>query len=267
MITAGIDLGSSSVKAVILSGNDILSWNIVRAGVDKTLSSNHALEGALCKADLTFDNISYMVSTGYGRTIVPSADKQITEITCHAIGANWLYPAARTILDMGGQDCKAIRCDEYGKVIDFSMNDKCAAGTGRFFERIATLLKVPIDSIGERSLKIVNKPSTINQTCAVFAQSDVSMLLRRGENVNDIIAGCCDAVVERVASLVRRVGVQAGFFISGGIAKNVGVLKRLEKKLDLKANISNEPQIVGALGAALLAQRELSMAELINLPY
>ena len=256
MITAGIDLGSLSAKAAIIAGNELLSWSLSMAGVDKALIGKRVLEDALLRANLTNNDIDYVISTGYGRTMVPFAQKQITEITCHAVGANWLFPRVRTVLDMGGQDCKVIRCDEKGKVLNFTMNDKCAAGTGRFFERLAVTLHVPLDSIGDRSLDIVEKPSAIDSTCAVFAQTDVVKILRQGVHANDILAGCCVAVVDRITNMIRGVGVEKELFISGGIAKNKGVVRRLEKTLGLKAYISDEPQIVGAIGAAILAQKE-----------
>ena len=193
------------------------------------------------------------MATGYGRVVVPFADKNITEITCHARGAHFFTPTVRTILDMGGQDCKAIRCDEKGKVTTFLMNDKCAAGTGRAMEVMAGLLGIRLEDIGPLSLEAKGKEIKVSNTCVVFAKSEVLSLMRQGEPTNRILAGLCDGVADRVKSLVRIVGVEEDFVISGGISKNLGVVRRIEEKLGLKAHICFEPQIVGAVGAALLA--------------
>ena len=256
MITAGIDIGSLSAKATIMSEGKILSWSLITAKVDKVLTGERVLEDVLFKANLTIDDIEYIISTGYGRAIISYANKQVTEISCHAIGANWFFPDVRTVLDMGGQDCKVIRCNAEGQVSNFTLNEKCAAGTGRFFERLAVALDIPLDSLGERSLNIVGKPVLIDRTCAVFAQNDVATMLRQGVHVNNIVAGCCDAVVDRIVNLIKVVGIEKEFSISGGIAKNIGVVSRIEKAMGLKACIPNEPQIVGALGAAIIAQKE-----------
>jgi benzoyl-CoA reductase subunit A len=157
---------------------------------------------------------------------------------------------------MGGQDCKAIRCDENGKATNFIMNDKCAAGTGRAMEVMASLLQIPLEEVGARSLKIDGSPVKISNTCVIFAKSEVLSLMREGVPINEILAGLCDSVAERVKTLVQRVGIEDDFVISGGISKNSGVVKRLEQKLDVCAHIPEEPQIVGAVGAALFA-REL----------
>ncbi|MBI4768162.1 MAG: benzoyl-CoA reductase, bzd-type, subunit Q, partial [Deltaproteobacteria bacterium] len=181
------------------------------------------------------------------------ADKDITEITCHAKGAHYFTPRVRTILDMGGQDCKAIRCDEKGKVKTFLMNDKCAAGTGRSLEVMASLLGIRLEEVGPLSLEAKGTPIKVSNTCVVFAKSEVLSLMRQGEPTEKILAGLCDGVADRVKSLLKIVGVEEDFFISGGISKNIGVVQRIEQKLGLKAHICFEPQIVGAVGAALLA--------------
>jgi len=208
------------------------------------------------KAGLKLDDMDYVVSTGYGRIVIPFANKNITEISCHAKGAHWFFPTVRTILDMGGQDCKAIRCDENGKVTDFAMNDKCAAGAGRSMGIMAKLTNVPLEELGPLSLESTNGNIKISSVCVVFARSEVLSYLRSGVDRSDVLAGACRALCTRVISLLRRVGVEKDFVISGGIAKNVGVVSRLEKRLSLPANICFEPQIVGALGAAIFG-REL----------
>jgi predicted CoA-substrate-specific enzyme activase len=254
MIVAGVDIGSLTAKALILEDSKILSWHITLTGPDSVEISKKVTAEALRKANLSFNDIGYVVSTGYGRVVVPFADRNITEITCHAKGANWLMPSVRTILDMGGQDCKAIRCGENGKVTDFVMNDKCAAGAGRSMEVMAKLLEVPLEDIGKLSLAIVEKPVAISSTCTVYAKTEVLSLLRSGVHKNDILAGLCEALVDRVLPLLKRVRIEKEFVIAGGIAKNVGVVKRLEEKTGLEANIAFEPQIAGALGAAILAK-------------
>lgn len=257
MITAGIDIGSLSAEVVILKEEEILSWSLIRTGPDSAQTAHKAMEEALQKANLKLEDIQYIVSTGYGRIIVPFAHKNITEISCHAKGAHWFFPTARTILDMGGQDCKAIRCDLQGKVKNFAMNDKCAAGTGRYMEVMADLLELPLEEIGRRSLEIEGPPPTISSMCVVFAKSEVLALDRKGISKNQILAGSCEAIADRVCALMKVVGMEADFVITGGIAKNVGVVRRIEERVGAKACICFEPQICGALGAAVLAQERL----------
>ena len=209
------------------------------------------------QANLSLDDIDYIVSTGYGRIIVPFANKNITEISCHAKGAHWFYPEVRTILDMGGQDCKAIRSDANGKVANFVMNDKGAIGGRGAVEVVAELLNIPLEDLGKRSLEQVDGEVPISSTCVVFARSEVLGYLHQGRHKNDIMAGACEALASRVYTLLKRVRIEKEFVISGGIAKNIGVVKRLEQKVGLEANIAFEPQIVGALGAALFARDRL----------
>jgi benzoyl-CoA reductase subunit A len=254
MITCGIDVGSLSAEAVLFADGDLEAYSLIRTGPDSAETSKEALEEALKKTDLRQEDIEFTVATGYGRVIVPFADKNVTEISCHAKGAHYFLPSARTILDMGGQDCKAIRCDGSGKVTTFLMNDKCAAGTGRSMEVMASLLQIRLEEIGPLSLKVDGDPIKISNTCVVFAKTEVLSLTREGVPINEILAGLCDGVAERVKGLIRRVGVEEDFVISGGISKNIGVVSRLEQKLGLKAHISFEPQIVGAVGAALFAR-------------
>jgi benzoyl-CoA reductase subunit A len=259
MITAGVDIGSLTGEALILEDNNILAWSLISTGADSAETANRATDVALKKASLSLNDIDYIVSTGYGRVVVPFAHKNITEISCHAKGAHWFSPQVRTILDMGGQDCKAIRCDATGKVTDFVMNDKCAAGAGRSMEVMAELLEIPLEDLGRRSLELVKGEVAISSTCVVFARSEVLGYLRQGIHKNDILAGVCEALASRVYTLLKRVGVEKEFVISGGIAKNIGVVKRLEEKIGLKASLAFEPQIVGALGAALFAREFLGL--------
>lgn len=256
MIVAGIDIGSLTGKAVIMDNHKILSWSIMTTGVDSTETANQVMAEALKRSGLLLKDVKRVVSTGYGRVNVPFAQRNITEISCHAKGTVWLFPGVRTILDMGGQDCKAIRCDENGRVLSFLMNDKCAAGTGRYLERIADALKVPLKEIGPLSLEMVNGPEAISSYCTVFAEGDVLLLLRQGRHINDILAGACEAITTRIVAMLERVKVVPEFSISGGVANNLGVVRRVEERLGLKAHIAFEPQIVGCLGAALFAAEE-----------
>jgi len=257
MITAGIDIGSMTSKALIFEDNRILSYGMIPTGADSIKTAQNVMDIALNNTGLSLRDIGYIVSTGYGRVLVPFANKNVTEISCHAKGAHWFFPTVRTVLDMGGQDCKAISCDEKGRVANFVMNDKCAAGTGRFMEVMAKTLELSLDDIGKLSLQTANGPCSISSICAVFAKSEVLALLRRGEHKNDILAGLCDASASRVLNLLNMVEIQRELVISGGIAKNIGMVRRLEEGTGLSANISFEPQIVGALGAAVFA-KELS---------
>jgi benzoyl-CoA reductase subunit A len=201
--------------------------------------------------------VGYTIATGYGRVIVPFADETITELSCHARGAQWLFPSARTILDMGGQDCKAIRCDGRGILVNFAMNDKCAAGTGRFLELIAEVMGLPISQLGPLSLQ-ADGEAPINNTCAVFAKSEVAGLISKGADRRQILAGLNTALASRIYTLLRKVGIEKDLVISGGIAKNPGIVKNVEERVGLKALLPEEPQIVGALGAALFAQDKLA---------
>ena len=203
------------------------------------------------------DDLEYIVATGYGRINVPSADEIITEIACHAKGVNAVFPEARTILDMGGQDCKAIRVDHKGRHVGFAMNDKCAAGTGRFLDIMAQMLKVPLPEIGPLSLE-AKEDIHISSVCVVFARSEVARHLRRGVSKADILGGLHASVADRVYGLLKRVGIEKDFVISGGIGKNIGVVKRVEARVGLPAYISDDPQIIGALGAASFARDSLA---------
>jgi predicted CoA-substrate-specific enzyme activase len=259
MMTAGVDIGSLSACAVILNDKGIISYHVTRTGHDSVETSWRVMNETLrqCGGNVRLEEIGYIVATGYGRIVVPFSQATVTEISCHAYGNHWFFPGVRTILDIGGQDCKVIRCDAQGKVTNFAMNDKCAAGTGRYLERIAATLGVTLEEFGPLSLKTIKGPAAISEFCTVFAQRDVVLQMRQGAQCNDILAGACDAIVKRVYGLLQRVGIEEPFAISGGVAKNIGVVKRLEEKLGLKAHIAFDSQIVGALGAALFARERL----------
>ena len=257
VITSGVDVGSVSSQAVILANGELYAYSNMRTGSDSPDSSMKAIKWAMEKTDLKLDDIAYTIGTGYGRVNVPFSQRAITEIACHARGGNFMYgPTVRTILDMGGQDCKAIHCDERGKVTNFLMNDKCAAGTGRGMEVFADLLGVSINDVGDLSLDVDEEPPPVSSTCVVYAKTEATGLLREGWPKNKVLASYCSAMAHRIMTLLERIGVEKEFAITGGIAKNKGVVKRLEKEVGIKIMETSkyDPQIAGALGAALFAK-------------
>ncbi len=251
---AGVDVGSLGTKTVILVDGEIAGFSILRTGLNTEENGLNGLQTALAAAGLQREDLQYIVATGYGRISAPYANKTVTEITCHAKGAHFLHPQTRTIIDMGGQDCKAIRLDEGGNVTDFAMNDKCAAGTGRFLEVMANVFKVTLDELGPLSLQ-ATEVLPVSSTCTVFAESETVSLLARGEKPENIIVGIHHAIANRVGGMFSRVGVESDVFFSGGVAKNIGMRKALEEALKVKiANPEKDPQLVGAIGAAVIAQ-------------
>jgi bzd-type benzoyl-CoA reductase Q subunit len=256
IISAGIDVGSVSSQAVIMVDGKLYAYSNMRTGSDSPKSAENAMNWALEDTGMTLDDVHYVVGTGYGRVNVPFAKRAITEIACHARGANFMYgPTIKTVLDMGGQDCKAIRVDEKGKVVAFLMNDKCAAGTGRGMEVFADLLGIHITKVGDMSLQVEEEPPMVSSTCVVFAKSEASGLLREGWPKERVLAAYCLAMAHRVVDLLERLGIEEDFAITGGIAKNVGVVTRIERELGVKAlKPTLDTQIAGALGAALFAR-------------
>jgi bzd-type benzoyl-CoA reductase Q subunit len=255
-VSAGVDVGSVSSQAVILVDGELFAYSNMRTGSDSPLSAQNAMNWALEKTDMKLEDIHYVVGTGYGRVNVPFANKTITEIACHARGANFMYGnTVRTLIDMGGQDCKAIQCDEKGKVVNFLMNDKCAAGTGRGMEVFADLLSLSIEEVGELSFQIDEEPEPVSSTCVIFAKSEATGLLREGWPKNKVLAAYSSAMAHRVVTLLERIGIQKDFAITGGIAKNIGVVNRLQKEIGIETlNTDYDTQIAGALGAALFAK-------------
>lgn len=254
-VTAGVDVGSVSSQAVVVCDGELYGYSSMRTGNNSPESAHSAINGVMEKCGMTLDDIHFIVGTGYGRVNVPFAHKAVTEIACHARGANYMGGAGvRTILDMGGQDCKAIHCDERGKVTNFLMNDKCAAGTGRGMEVIADLMQIPIVDLGRRSFDVEEEPPAVSSVCVVFAKSEALGLLKAGWSKNKVVASYCQAMAERVVALLERIHVEKEFFITGGIAKNPGVVKRIERLLKIEAVTTKyDSQIAGALGAALFA--------------
>lgn len=256
ILSAGIDVGAVSSQAVVLVDGRLFSFSNTRTGSDSPQSAQKSLEIALQDTGMSLDDVDYVVGTGYGRVNVPMAKKTLTEIACHALGANFIYgPTVRTILDMGGQDCKVIRCDNQGKVVYFLMNDKCAAGTGRGMEVLANLLAIPIMEIGRLSLLVDEEPEPVSSTCVVFAKTEAVGLLRKGWPKEKVLAAYSAAMAHRVVELLERVGVEREFAITGGIAKNEGIVQRIERELNIKALEPRiDTQIAGALGGALFAK-------------
>ena len=253
MIVAGVDIGSLTAKAVILQDTDILGYSIMPAGSDVTAVAERALMEALGKAGLSREQLAAVVSTGYGRAKVPLAGKSVTEITCDARGAQHLFPETGMIIDIGGQDSKVISLDRGGRVIDFAMNDKCAAGTGRFLEVMAQALELKLNELGPVSLKH-KKSVVISSMCTVFAESEVVSLIAEGCAKEDILNGLHQAIASRVSAMAQSLRVEKVVALCGGVAKNVGVVKALEQNLRVKVKVPAEPQIIAALGAAICAR-------------
>jgi benzoyl-CoA reductase subunit A len=271
MLTMGLDVGSRSAKCVILDDGRLLTYGQVETGPDSAKTAYAAVDAAIHRRGelwgehrmplpdvrtdhLRIEDMACIVATGYGRLVVPFAHARITEISCHGRGAQWLVPGVATILDMGGQDCKAIRVNERGDVTNFVMNDKCAGGTGRFMEIIADVLRVPLFEIGPLSLTSTRE-ILFSQVCAVFAKSEAVAFMRQGESKADILAGLHEVIAKRVVSLLKQVGIADKFVITGGIASNVGVVAKIGQRLEgRQIVIPAEPMIAGALGAALFAR-------------
>jgi len=255
MIFAGLDIGSVSTKVVIIDENKkILRHEIVRTGSNSKKAAEKCMDSVLNKIGLSFDNITNLIATGYGRKIIPFKSDEISEISCHARGAHFLFSDARTVIDIGGQDSKAIRLDDNGEAIDFNMNDKCAAGTGRFLEEMAKALDTTVENLGKLSLKS-NKNLVISSMCTVFAESEVVSLLAENESREDIAKALHNAITDRVLSLAHKVRITNAIALTGGVAKNIGVVEGIKSKQpNMTIRIPDEPQIIGALGAALIAR-------------
>lgn len=252
MITAGCDIGSLTGKVVIMKEREIISKSIIPTTPRVVQTAIKVMNEALKEAHLGLDDIDYILGTGYGRAKVPFANSSITEISCHARGAYWVMPTIRTVLDIGGQDSKAISSDSQGHVLDFVMNDKCAAGSGRFLEVMAAALGLQLEDLGPMGLQSTN-PAKISSQCTVFAESEVVSLIADGVQLPDIVAGINKSVADRLASQVRRVGVRKDITLTGGVAKNLGVIAFLEAELGEIKKLPVDPQLVGAIGAAVIA--------------
>ena len=258
MIFAGVDVGSTYAKTVVMgSDGKILSYNIIPSGTAFQQAAEDSLYDALRAAKVQRSQVTRIVATGYGRTRVDFADTQVTEITCHARGAHWCFPDTCTIIDIGGQDSKAISLSKEGQVINFVMNDKCAAGTGRFLEVMADSLQVSIEEMSGMT-RCSESEIEVSSICTVFAQTEVVSLLAGGCATEDIAAGLYRAIARRLTGLVGQVGLREKVQMTGGVAKNAGVVRALEEKLGTTMLIAKEPQIAGACGAALIAIEQAS---------
>jgi predicted CoA-substrate-specific enzyme activase len=250
---AGVDIGSTMTKVVLTneSGN-LLSTIKGSTGPEYRQLANEVMRQALKQASLQIDDISCIVATGYGRLNVPFADRQITELSCHARGVSSLFPNVRTAIDIGGQDAKCMKIDN-GRLINFVMNDKCAAGTGRFLEVTAATLGIKLEDMGDISLKATKKIQ-ISNLCTIFAQQEVVALLSRGEKLENILAGLHDALAGRIAALAQRLGIEPDLVLTGGVAKNIGIVRAMKESLGCEILVPEEPLLTGALGAAILAK-------------
>jgi len=258
MIVAGVDAGSLSAEAALLDEEGrLIAQSVVLMGGCSPKASEEALKVALETANLSSEDLTYIVATGCGREISPRANARVTEITCIAQGAFRLFPSCRTIIDIGGQDTKVIRVNDRGIVSEFDMNDKCAAGTGRFLEVMANALGVSLEEMGQRSLEF-EEDLQISSVCTVFAESEVISLQSQGKKVNDILRGIHKAIADRTIGLLERIGVEKDVVMTGGVAKNIGVVRAIEEKLNLKLLIPEEPQTVGAIGAARIALQKVA---------
>lgn len=258
VVVAGCDVGSTTGKALVMRGGEVAGYSIIPCAVRPEITAEQSLAMALERACITSrDELAYIVGTGYGRVRIPFASENVSEITCHGLGAFHLDPADRTLIDIGGQDCKVIKLSPRGKVVDFAMNDKCAAGTGRFFEAMARVLEISLEELSELSLRSA-QPAQITSQCSVFAESEVITLLNEGVEVADIAAGINESISARLASMVRKVGLEEDVSVSGGCAKNRGLIAALENRLGVEVKEpALDPQVIGALGAALIAARRV----------
>jgi len=249
----GVDVGSTQTKAVIVDeSREIVGRSLIATGANVTRAAETAFRNACESIGLTRDAVGYVVGTGYGRYKVTFGNTQVTEISCHGRGAVQMFPATRTVVDMGGQDTKAIRVSPVGEILDFCMNDKCAAGTGRFLGAASAALSIPLDQLGPTALT-GERPVKISTTCTVFAESEILSWLGKGSRIEDILLGVHQSIATRSVGLLRRVGIEEQVTFTGGVARNVAMIATLEAKLGLRVNVSEDAHFMGALGAALFA--------------
>lgn len=250
--TLGIDIGSTTSKGIILKdGSEAAASCIVVAGTGTT-GPNQVMQQLFEQSGLKKEDISFTMATGYGRKTFEGADEQLSELTCHSRGTSYLFPQARTVIDIGGQDAKVLALNEQGKMVNFIMNDKCAAGTGRFLDVMAQILQLKIGDLEKEAAK-ADKPAKISSTCTVFAESEVISQLAMGVDIPNLVAGICQSVASRVSALAKRIGIHEQVCMSGGVAQNGGVRKALEAELGTPVLYSEQAQLIGALGAALYA--------------
>ncbi|MDP6011199.1 MAG: acyl-CoA dehydratase activase [Candidatus Poseidoniaceae archaeon] len=263
--SAGVDVGSTQTKAVVIDENlKIVGRMLIDTGSDVTKAAEHSYELALEDAGLSAEDVSFVVGTGYGRYKVNFGDTQVTEISCHGRGAIHMFPNTRTVLDMGGQDTKAISLSSSGEIIDFCMNDKCAAGTGRFLGAAANALDIPLPELGPTALK-ATRPVRISTTCTVFAETEILSWLGKGKKIEDVLMGVHQSISARSIGLLRRVGINEELTFTGGVANNRGMVEVLNQNLGLEMNVSDNSHYMGALGAALFAMDQIVVVkEVLN---
>ncbi|GMQ93601.1 MAG: acyl-CoA dehydratase activase [Acidimicrobiia bacterium] len=250
---AGVDVGSTQTKAIIIDENRVIvGRSLLDTGANVIKAAESSYFAALKQGGIDEEEVEYIIGTGYGRYRVTFGNSQVTEISCHGRGAVHLFPETRTVVDMGGQDTKAISVNAKGEITDFCMNDKCAAGTGRFLGAAAAALDIPIDDLGPVSLQST-KPIKISTTCTVFAESEVLAWIGKGKKIEDILWGVHKSIASRSAGLMRRVGINDEITFTGGVTRNVGMVKALEERIEKPLNISDDCHYMGALGAALFA--------------
>lgn len=250
---AGVDVGSTQTKAIIINEDrEIVGRCLTDTGANVVIAAENAFAEALRSSGIREEEVEYVIGTGYGRYRVTFGNTQVTEISCHARGAAQMFPGTKTVLDMGGQDTKAIRVSPKGEVLDFCMNDKCAAGTGRFLGAAAAALDIPLSELGNVAMK-AERPVKISTTCTVFAESEVLSWLGKGKKIEDILWGVHLSIASRSTALLRRVGIEDEITFTGGVTKNAGMIKSLEQALKTKLNVSEDSHYMGALGAALFA--------------
>ncbi|MDO4269163.1 MAG: acyl-CoA dehydratase activase [Eubacteriales bacterium] len=260
MLTMGVDIGSTASKAVIIrDGKEIVARQLVAVGTG-TRGPQQVYQGVLAQAGVVRADIARVVATGYGRLKFAEADRELSEVSCHGRGISFLCPGIRTVIDIGGQDAKALALDLGGNLENFIMNDKCAAGTGRFLEAMARVLDIPVEEMGMLSAQ-AQHPVSISSTCAVFAESEVISRLAAGEQAADIVAGIHASVARKVSGLAVRAGVHAPIAMSGGVAKNRGIVEAMERELHSPITVPEDCQLAGAIGAALFAYRDLKSVE------
>jgi len=254
---AGVDVGSTQTKSVIIDEEgEIVSTGLIDTGANVILAAENCYLEALRAGRLQEEEVEYVVGTGYGRYRVTFGNSQVTEISCHGRGAVRLFPEVRTVVDMGGQDTKAIRVSSSGEIADFCMNDKCAAGTGRFLGAAASALDIPLRDLGATALRS-EKPVRISTTCTVFAESEVLSWLGKGKKIEDILWGVHQSIASRSVALMRRVGIEGAIAFTGGVTKNCAMVRALEDRLETQLLVSDQAHFMGALGAALFALDEI----------
>ena len=255
MITAGVDIGSVSTEMVVLREGEVTDSFVIDTGSNSKNAVERIVSMVQMETGLAREDIDFIITTGYGRYSSDIGDRSVTELTCHARGAWQIDPRVRTVIDIGGQDSKVIRVSEQGRSVDFIMNDKCAAGTGRFLEIIAKALELDVSELGILALR-AEESISISSMCAVFAESEVVSLIAEGHPRDKIIAGVLDSIANRVGGMVHRLGLQEPVMLTGGVAKNAGIVRALRRNLGVDLIVPEEPQIVGALGAGFIAMDE-----------